>query len=77
MWKTKFFWTERYQMFFEFNVPLILNYHSSEYEDYFLVYCPGQQMHNIHINNILYIVNTPTYFNAPASSSGSLNPLPC
>ena len=64
-------------MFFEFNVPLILNYHSSEYEDYFLVYCPGQQMHNIHINNILYIVNTPTYFNAPASSSGSLNPLPC
>ena len=29
-------------------------------------------MHNIYINNILYIVSTPPYFDAPASSSGSL-----
>jgi len=62
-----FFWTERYKMFFEFNVPVILSYHSCEYEDYFLVYYPDQQMHNMHINNILCIVNTPT--------SRSTNPL--
>ena len=48
-------------MSFEFNVPVILNYHSGEYEDYFLVYYADQQMHDIRINNILYIVNTPTF----------------
>jgi len=31
----------------------------------------NQQMHNIYINNMLYIVRTATRFNASASSSGS------
>ena len=35
---------------------------------------PDQQMHNVNINNIIYIyvyiVNTPTCFDASASSSG-------
>ena len=46
------------------------------YHAYFIDYFPDQQMHNIHvqyINNILYIVSTPTYCNASASSSGSLD----
>jgi len=32
---------------------------------------------HIYINNILYIISTPTYFNASASSSGSLILLLC
>jgi len=35
------------------------------------IYYPDQQMHNIHINNILFIISAPTCFNASASSSGS------
>jgi len=35
------------------------------------IYYPDQQMHNVYIN-ILYIVSTPIYFNAPAPSTGSL-----
>jgi hypothetical protein len=31
---------------------------------------PDQQMHNVNINNIIYIVSTPTCFDASASSSG-------
>jgi len=31
------------------------------------VYCPDQQMRNIHINNILYIVSTATCFDASVS----------
>ena len=31
-------------------------------------YYPDQQMHNIYINNIVYIVSSPTCFNASASS---------
>ena len=38
---------------------------------YFLVCCPYQQLHNIYINNILYIVSTSTCFDA-YTSSGSL-----
>jgi len=45
------------------------------------VYYPDQQMHNIYIymytNNILYIVSTPTCFDASTSSSGSLILLLC
>ena len=52
-------------MFSEFNVSVILNYHNGENEYYFLVYYPEQQIHYIYINIILYIVNTPTYFNVP------------
>jgi len=37
-----------------------------------IVYFPDQQMHNIYINNILYIVSTSTCFGAPASSPGRL-----
>jgi hypothetical protein len=37
------------------------------------VYYSDQQMHNIYINNILYIGSTPTCFNASASSSESLD----
>ena len=36
-------------------------------------YYPGQQMHNIYINNIVYIVSSLMCFNASASSSGSQN----
>ena len=36
------------------------------------MYYPEEQMHNIYINIILYIVINPTCFSAPASSSGSL-----
>jgi hypothetical protein len=32
------------------------------------VYCPDQQMHNIYINNILYMVSTATCFDASVSS---------
>jgi len=34
-------------------------------------------MHNIYINNILYIVSTPTCFSVSASSSGSLELVLC
>jgi len=37
------------------------------------VYYPDVQMLNIYINNVLYIVSTPTCFIVSASSSGSLN----
>jgi len=40
-------------------------------------YYPDQQMHNIYINNIFYIVSTPICFKASASSSGSLNLVLC
>jgi len=53
-------------MLFEFSVPVSLDYHSGEYEDYSLVYYPDQQIHYMYINNILYIVNTFTCFNSPA-----------
>jgi len=33
---------------------------------------PDQQMHNLYINSILYIVSTPTCFDASALSSWSL-----
>ena len=38
----------------------------------YTVYYPDQQMHNIYINNILYIVSTYACFNVSAVSSGSL-----
>jgi hypothetical protein len=60
-------------MFFEFIVPVILNYHSREYGDYFWVYYPEQKIHYIYINNTLYIESTPTCFDASALSSDSLN----
>jgi len=41
------------------------------------VYYPDQQMHNIYINNILYVVSTATCFSASLSSSGSLIPVLC
>jgi hypothetical protein len=41
------------------------------------VYYPDQQIHNIHINNILYIISTPTCFNVSTSSSGNLNIVLC
>jgi len=41
------------------------------------IYYPDQQMHNIYINNILYIVITPTSFDATSSSSGNLILLLC
>jgi len=41
------------------------------------VYYPDQQMYNIYINNILYIVSTPPCFNWPASSAGSIILLLC
>jgi len=43
----------------------------------YTVFYPDQQLHNICINNILYIVSTPTCFSASASSSGSLNLVLC
>jgi len=46
-----------------------------------MIYYPDQQMYNIYIYlfiyNILYIVSTPTHFNASASSSGILNLVLC
>ena len=42
------------------------------YRPHFSVYYPDQQMHNIYINYIIYIVITATCFDASASSSGSL-----
>jgi len=41
------------------------------------VYYSDQQMHNIYINNIFYIISTPTCFNASASPSGSLDLVLC
>jgi hypothetical protein len=43
------------------------------------IYYQDQQTHNLYIciNNILYIVSTPTCFDASASSSGSLIRLLC
>ena len=41
------------------------------------VYYPYQQMHNIYIDNILYIVSTPACFSASTSSSQSLNLVLC
>jgi hypothetical protein len=40
-------------------------------------YYPDQKTQNKYINNIIYIVRTPTCFNASASSSGSLNLVLC
>jgi len=43
-----------------------------EFGEYCLfIYYADQQMHNIHINNILFTVSTPACFNASAASSGS------
>jgi predicted oxidoreductase (fatty acid repression mutant protein) len=39
---------------------------------YRTVYYPDQQMHNMYINNILYIVSTAICFSPSASSSGRL-----
>jgi hypothetical protein len=43
------------------------------------IYYPDQQIHNLYIfvNNVLYIVSTPTCFDASALSSGSLILLLC
>ena len=54
---------------------------SSENDSHSIKYCifyyPDQQIHNIYINNILYVVSTPTCFYASATSSGSLNFVLC
>ena len=42
------------------------------YRAFCTVYYPDQQMHNIYINNILYIISTATCFNASPSPSWSL-----
>jgi len=47
------------------------------YRASFTFYYPDQQIHNIYIDSILYIVSTPTCFDASASSSGSLIILLC
>jgi hypothetical protein len=58
--------------------PWVLNadrqnlFHIKMFTNLLSVYYPDQQMHNIHINNSLYIVSTPTYFDTTASSSGNL-----
>jgi len=48
-------------------------YKPSVTTEFLPVYYPDQQMHNVYINNVLYIVSTPTCFDAPASSAGSVN----
>jgi len=55
-------------------IPVLTSHWTTELQDTLLsVYYPDQQMHNIYINNILFIKSTPTCFNASASSSGSFN----
>jgi len=49
-------------IFFYFNVCTV----------HLVSYYPDQRLHNININNILYIVSTPTCFDTFASSSGCL-----
>ena len=44
---------------------------------YQLFFNPDQQIHNKYINNILYIVSSPTGSKASASSSGGLNRALC
>jgi len=41
------------------------------------IFYPDQQIHNLYNDIILYIVSTPTCFNASASTSGSLNFVLC
>ena len=50
--------------------------HQHKYKNIYFYYADKQKQ-NLKINNILYIVNTPTCFSASALSSGSLNLVMC
>jgi hypothetical protein len=64
---------------------IFLRTNSSENYSHSVKYCifyyPEQQIHNIYIyiyiNNISYIISTPTCFYASSSSSGSLDLVLC